>query len=361
MTSASDSSQHMPETSSVATGAASTLLHAEAAAAADTVARQLELNDASVRALASQLRANPPPFVVTCARGSSDHAATYAKYAIETQTGCVTASASPSIESIYAIPLRLADALYLVISQSGASPDLLRSAQAARDAGARVVAMVNAEDSPLAALADTVIPLRAGPERSVAATKSFIGSLSAVLHLVAHWRQDASLLQALADLPGQLRRAFALDWSGLVEGLLHAEGLFVLGRGYGLGAAQEAALKLKETCALHAEAFSSAEVRHGPMELVGARFPVLAFGQDDGALAGVLQTADDFRQRGAHVWTAAPGFHGPGALPVIATAHPLCAPILAIQTFYRAVNALAVARGRDPDHPPHLNKVTETV
>lgn len=338
-----------------------TMLHAEAAAAADTVARQLDLNTLIVRALGARLRANPPPFVVTCARGSSDHAATYAKYVIETQTGCVTASASPSIESIYAVPLRLADALYLVISQSGASPDLLRSAQAARDAGAHVVALVNAEDSPLAALADTVIPLRAGPERSVAATKSFIGSMSAVLQLVAHWHQDATLLQALSHLPARLREAFALDWSPLVDGLRNADGLFVLGRGYGLGAAQEAALKLKETCALHAEAFSSAEVRHGPMELIGPRFPVLAFGQNDGSLPGVLQTVQDFQQRGARVWTAAPGFTGPDSLPSITSGHPVCAPILAVQSFYRAVNELAIARGRDPDHPPHLNKVTETL
>lgn len=339
----------------------STLLHNEAAAAADTVTRQLEQNNTIMRKLADALRANPPPFVATCARGSSDHAATYAKYAIETQTGCVTASASPSVESIYAIPLRVSGALYLVISQSGASPDLLRSAQAARDAGARVVAMVNAENSPLAELADTVIPLRAGPERSVAATKSFIGSLSAVLHLVAHWRRDATLLHALQALPAQLQQAFALDWSPMVDGLEHANGLFVLGRGYGLAAAQEAALKLKETCALHAEAFSSAEVRHGPMELVGPHLPVLLFAQHDGALQGVMQTATDFRERGAPVWTAAPNVSGEGALPIAASQHPLCAPILTIQSFYRAVNLLAIRRGRDPDRPPHLNKVTETV
>lgn len=340
---------------------AATLLYAEAAAAADTVARQLERNDSVVRALAARLRNAPPPFVVTCARGSSDHAATYAKYLIETQTGCVTASASPSVESIYAVPLRLAGALYLVISQSGASPDLLRNAEAARAAGAHVVALVNAEDSPLAALAEAVIPLHAGPERSVAATKSFISSLSALLHLVAHWRQDEYLLRALAELPAHLQQAFHLDWSELIGGLVHAEGLFVLGRGYGLAAAEEAALKLKETCAIHAEAFSSAEVRHGPMELVNARFPVLAFAQDDGALAGTLATVAEFRDRGAPVWTAAPACHGPGALPVVAAAHAVCAPILAIQTFYRAVNTLAIARGRDPDHPPHLRKVTETV
>ena len=339
----------------------STSLHQEAAAAADTVARQLERNDAGVRELAAKLRDDAPPFVVTCARGSSDHAATYAKYVIETQTGCVTASASPSVESIYAVPLRLRGALYLVISQSGASPDLLRSAEAARNAGAHVVALVNAESSPLAALAETVIPLQAGPEKSVAATKSFIGSLTAVLHLTAHWRRDASLLDALHGLPEQLHRAFALDWSPLVDGLRDMHDLFVLGRGYGLAAAQEAALKLKETCALHAEAFSTAEVRHGPMELVGPRLPVLLFAQQDHALAGVLATAEDFRRRGADVWTAAPVATGRNALPIVAAGHAMCAPILAIQSFYRAVNALAIARGRDPDHPPHLAKVTETV
>lgn len=339
----------------------STFLFQEAAEAADTVARQLERNDDRVRDLARSLRDAPPPFAVTCARGSSDHAATYAKYVIETQTGCATASASPSVESIYAVPLRLRGALYLVISQSGASPDLLRSAEAARKAGARVVALVNAEGSPLAAIADTVIPLHAGTERSVAATKSFIGSLAAVLHLVAHWCDDPSLLRDLKGLPEQLRRAFSLDWSPLVDGLVGARDLFVLGRGYGLGAAQEAALKLKETCALHAEAFSSAEVRHGPMELVGPELPVLLFAQQDDALAGALATARDFRARGAEVWTAAPDASEAGALPIIPTAQPMCAPILAIQGFYRAVNALAVRRGRDPDRPPNLAKVTETL
>jgi glucosamine--fructose-6-phosphate aminotransferase (isomerizing) len=339
----------------------STLLFREAAEAADTVARQLERNDAQVRGLAQALRDAPQPFVVTCARGSSDHAATFAKYVIETQTGCATASASPSVESIYAVPLRLRGALYLVISQSGASPDLLRSAEAARASGARVVALVNAEASPLAALADTVIPLHAGAERSVAATKSFIGSLAAILHLVAHWCADASLLRDLQALPEQLRRAFSLDWSPLVEGLANAHDLFVLGRGYGLGAAQEAALKLKETCALHAEAFSSAEVRHGPMELVGPDLPVLLFAQQDEALAGALATVAGFRKSGAQVWTAAPGASGHGVLPIVPTAQPMCAPVLAIQSFYRAVNALALRRGRDPDRPPHLAKITETV
>ena len=357
----SEPSNELPVAATVALRPESTAMFGEAAEAAEVVARQLERNDADLGRLTAALRDAPPPFVATCARGSSDHAATFAKYVIETQTGCVTASASPSIESIYSAPLRLRGALYLVVSQSGASPDLLRNAEAARTAGARVIACVNAEGSPLAALANEVIPLHAGPERSVAATKSFIGSLAAILHLVAHWKRDSALLRAVHELPEQLRRAFSLDWSSLVAGLRDKQQLFVLGRGYGLAAAQEAALKLKETCALHAEAFSSAEVKHGPMALVGPRLPVLLFAQDDDALVGVKTTANDFRKRGAEVWAATPGASGHGVLPTVPTGQPMCAPILAIQSFYRAVNSLAIARGLDPDHPPHLAKITETV
>lgn len=338
-----------------------TLMHAEAAEAPAVLERQMAANDAVVTALADELRATPPPFVVTCARGSSDHAATFAKYAIETQLGIVTASASPSVESVYAVAQRLEGALYLVISQSGQSPDLIRNAEAAQAAGARVVVLVNVEDSPLAAMADTVIPLRAGPERSVAATKSYLATLAAIVHLVARWSGHAPLLNALQDTPEAMRSAFDLDWSPLVDGLRDAQELFVLGRGYGYGAAQEMALKFKETCGLHAEAFSSAEVQHGPMALVGDGFPVLAIGQADGTLDGTLATVHEFRERGARVWTAMPRDEGEGALPIVPAPHPLTAPLLAVQAFYRAVNALALARGHHPDKPPHLNKVTETV
>lgn len=338
-----------------------TLMYAEAGEAAATLERQLERNDAVVRELAGRLRAGPPLFVATCARGSSDHAATYAKYAFETQTGTVTASASPSISSVYDVPQRMRGALFLAISQSGKSPDLVRSAEAARTAGALVVAMVNVADSPLAAVADTVIPLHAGPERSVAATKSYLGALAAILHLTAHWCGRADLLDALERTPDALRQAAGKDWSGLVDGLLEARNLLVLGRGYGFGAAQEAALKFKETCGLHAEAFSTAEVRHGPMALVGRDFPVLLFAQDDGSLEGAADVVADFRGRGARVWTTGLGDAHRDTLPAAIAPHPLCAPLLAVQSFYRAANALALRRGFDPDVPPHLNKVTETV
>jgi len=334
-----------------------TLMFNEAAQTADVVAAQFARNRATVESLAASLRAAPPPFVVTCARGSSDHAATYAKYLFETQLGIVTASASPSVGSVYEAPLALRGALYVVISQSGKSPDLLRNAEAAKAAGARVVALVNVEDSPLAQLAETVIPLGAGPERSVAATKSYLASLAAILQLGALWKQDPALIAALDALPGALRQAWNADWRKLTDGLAEAHNLFVLGRGLGLAAAQEAALKFKETCGLHAEAYSSAEVKHGPMALVGPGFPVLAFAQPDETGAGTRALAAEFRERGAQVWLV----DGQGDLPLVAAPHPVCAPLLTIQSFYRAINALALRRGYNPDLPPHLNKVTETV
>lgn len=337
--------------------AGDTLMHSEAAHAADAVESQFAKNAAVVADLAARLRREPPPFVVTCARGSSDHAATYAKYLFETQLGIVTASASPSVGSVYEARQNLRGALYLLVSQSGKSPDLLRNAEAAREAGAHVVALVNVADSPLAQLAQTVVPLHAGPERSVAATKSFLCSLSAILQLAAHWKQDAALLGALDTLPGELRAAWQADWSPMVDGLAGARNLFVLSRGLGLAAAQEAALKFKETSGLHAEAYSTAEVKHGPMALVGPGFPVLCFAQPDGTEAGTLALAEEFRARGAPVWVSS----ARGELPLVASRHAACVPLLTIQSFYRAVNALSLRRGHNPDVPPHLNKVTETV
>lgn len=341
--------------------ASDTLMYREAHETADVVARQFAANEAVVKQLAEALRAEPPRFIVTCARGSSDHAAAYAKYVFETQLGVAVASASPSVTSVYAAPQQWQGALFIAISQSGKSPDLVRTAEAAKAVGARVVALVNVADSPLAQLADTVLPLHAGPERSVAATKSYLAALAAILQLAAHWHGDARLLAALAALPDALRAGWDADWSALVEMLAKAHNLFVLGRGYGFAAALEAALKFKETSGLHAEAFSAAEVKHGPMALVGPHFPVLCFAQDDESLASTLAVAEEFRGRGADVLVAAPGQTGAGFLPLAGGLPAICTPLAAIQSFYRAASALALRRGFNPDVPPHLNKVTETV
>jgi glucosamine--fructose-6-phosphate aminotransferase (isomerizing) len=337
-----------------------TRMFREAADAPAAVRSQLHANRDLVEHLGGVVREFAPRAVVTCARGSSDHAATYAKYLIETRTGLLASSAAPSISSLYASKADLEAVLFVAISQSGASPDLLAAVAAAKDAGALVLALVNAEGSPLARAAHHTIPLRAGVEASVAATKSYIASLAAIVHLVASWTQDRELQHALEQAPDQLTLAWQLDWGAAVEHLRSANNLYVVGRGLGLGIAQEAALKLKETCGLHAEAFSAAELRHGPMALVRRGFPVLAFAQHDETQEGVEALASELSRVGADVLLAGSELPGVLALPTL-RAHAAIEPLLMIQSFYRLANALAVARGHDPDRPPHLRKVTETV
>jgi glutamine---fructose-6-phosphate transaminase (isomerizing) len=332
----------------------------EAAQAGAVVRTQLAANAPLLRELGFRLRADPPRAVVTCARGSSDHAATYARYLIEAHTQVLTSSAAPSVSSIYDANTDMRGVLFIAISQSGKSPDLLAATESARAGGALCVALSNTPDSPLMKLVDVAVPLHAGAERSVAATKSYIASLSCVVQLLANWRDDAALSASLPQLPEQLARAWECDWSAGVETLRDAVNLFVVARGFGLGIAQEAALKLKETCGLHAEAFSSAEVKHGPMALVRAGFPLLMFAQADDTRAGIEELAAEFAGRGAKVLLAGAAAAGTTPLPSI-SANAVIEPILQIQSFYRMVNALAIARGLDPDKPPHLNKVTETV
>ena len=337
-----------------------TQMYREAGQSAAVVRAQLGANAELMDRLGERLRALAPPVVITCARGSSDHAATFAKYLIETRLGIPTCSAAPSVSSVYDAQPRFGGALCLAISQSGASPDLLATVRKARAAGALVIACVNAEQSPLADLADHCIALAAGPEISVAATKSFIASLTAVAHLISAWTGDRELGAALGSIPAHLDRAWSLDWSAALPTLTATNNLYIVGRGVGLAVAQEAALKLKETCSLHAEAVSAAELRHGPMALVGAGFPVLIFSQNDAARAGIETLAAELAERRAAVMIA--GSHCPGALRLpTEPAHPVIEPMLLIQTFYRLANALALARGHDPDHPPYLRKVTETL
>jgi len=337
-----------------------TRMFREAADASAAVRRQLKANRALVEGLGGVVRGLAPRAVVTCARGSSDHAATFAKYLIETRTGLLASSAAPSISSLYATKSDLDAVLFIAISQSGASPDLLAAVTAARNAGALVLALVNDETSPLAGAAHHTIPLQAGAETSVAATKSYIAALAAIVHLVSSWTRDRDLEEALELAPDQLAQAWQLDWSAAIARFRSAESLYVIGRGLGLGIAQEAALKFKETCGLHAEAFSAAELRHGPMALVRAGFPVLAFMQQDETRDGIAALAVELAGVGANVVMA--GCERPGllSLPVV-RAHPAIEPLLMIQSFYRLANALAIARGCDPDRPPHLRKITETV
>ena len=339
---------------------AAPLMLREAEQAPDVVARQLRDNAAPVKALAAHLNRSPRRFVVTSARGSSAHAATYGKYLIETRLGLVTAAAAPSVATLYDAPLQMTDALFIAVSQSGRSPDLVRQAEAARACGAFTVALVNVEDSPLVEACEAVLPLHAGEERSVAATKTFIASLTALLQLVAHWRDDDELRGALDRLPETLARATALDWGAALEPLAAADDMLVVGRGPGFAIANEAALKMKETCALHAESFSAAELLHGPVSLVGEDYPVLVFSQEDETRAGVRDLIAQLRGKGANVFAAEVGEPAAGRLPVAPPLHPACDPVAMVQSYYGFAARLAVRRGLDPDRPRHLRKVTMT-
>lgn len=334
-------------------------MHDEALAARDAVAAQWA-DTTQVEALAAVLADKPCHVALTVARGSSDHAASYFASLAMSRLGVPVASLPMSIATLQAAPLRVAGELAIAFSQSGKSPDLVDTMTTLRRAGARTVSCVNSPASDLAQACEWQLPVLAGPERSVAATKSYIAMLSLSAQLVAFWQRDAELLDALRALPAVLGRAAMLDWSPAVDTLRGAERMIVIGRGLGLAVAQEAALKLKETSGIQAEAFSSAEVRHGPMELIDRDYPLLVFAPRGPEQVGLVRLAADMRERGARVLLAAPADVPEANLPLATTGHVALDPIAAVQSFYMMAAALAAARGRDPDQPRYLNKITET-
>ena len=331
----------------------------EALASADAVAAQLASPEPVAR-LAAALRERERHVALTVARGSSDHAASYFAGLAMSVAGVPVASLPMSIATLQQAPLKVAHQFALGFSQSGKSPDLVDTMKALRSAGALTAAAVNVADSPLSEASEFTLPLLAGPELSVAATKSYVAMLAISAQLVAHWNGNTALLGALESLPDALRAAGALDWSKAVEVLAGADQMMVIGRGLSLAIAQESALKLKETSGIQAEAFSSAEVRHGPMELIDSEYPLLVYAPRGPTQQGLLTLAADMRQRGARVLLAAPDDVAERDLPLVTTADPLLDPIAAIVSFYVMAASLAVARGRNPDTPRHLKKVTET-
>ena len=335
-------------------------MRSEAAEAPAAVARLLAAEADTFAALGAGLRRNPPAAVLTVARGSSDHAAHYMAYLVMARLGRLVTSLPMSLVTLYHAQLQCQGLLAVAFSQSGQSPDLVGPLQWMGAQGARTLAFVNDAASPLARAAQQTVALHAGPELSVAATKSFICQMAAGASLVAAWQPDADFSRALAALPADLQNAWAQDWSAGVAALRDAERLFVIGRGTGLAVAMEAALKFKEVCGLHAEAYSGAEVQHGPMALVQPGFPMLVLAPRGPAQAGLLELASQMRERGARVLLAAPPGTPGAELPLRPTGHAELDPLSAVQSFYSLVEALARARGLDPDRPRHLNKITRT-
>jgi glutamine---fructose-6-phosphate transaminase (isomerizing) len=336
------------------------LMLKEAVSAAECVALQLS-NDADRYAdLGRKLRSTNFHSAVTVARGSSDHASAYLAYLIMSRMGRLVTSLPMSLITLYKSPLVTRDTLAVAISQSGQSPDVVEPIRYFRDGGATTVALVNDDTSPLAEAAEWTMPLHAGKEQSVAATKSFITSLVAGARLVAEWQNDAELKDGIAALPDVLAQAAQTDWSAALEVLTPADNLMVVGRGISFPIALESALKFKETSALQAEAFSGAEIKHGPMALIEEGYPLLIFATRGPAQPGLVQLATEMRGRGARVLLAAPGDIAERDLTLPVASTPDLDPIAAIQSFYVMAAHLSKARGLDPDKPRHLSKVTRT-
>lgn len=323
----------------------------------DIVARQNAEAGPIYREIGRTLRGAELRAAISNARGTSDHAATYLKYLMEIAIGLPLASVGPSVASIYGGALRLEGQLCVTISQSGASPDLVMLQDAAAKADALTLALVNTVDSPVARQAALLAPLQAGPEHAVAATKTFVASLVAAATIIASWSGNDVLLAAIEALPGPLRQAVSLDWSPALAAVGSASSIFTVSRGPGLAVAAEAALKFKESCRLHAEPFSAAELRHGPIALPGPNFAALLFATRDKGRASVEEAETALQRTGAAVFRC--DVEG-GDLPVVPAPHPLLDPICQIASFYRFVEQVALSRGLDPDRPPHLSKITLT-
>lgn len=326
----------------------------------DAAQRFLDQSLPALQKAGASLRQVDPYVITTVARGSSDHATTYLKYAYELLAGVPIASVGPSVASIYKRPLRLTGAATIGISQSGRSPDIVEMMRSSAEHGSLTIAITNYSDSPMANVSAHCLPLQAGEEKSVAATKTFVNSALAGLALLAEWRQDRALQTAIAALPATFAQATTLDWSPLAARLTNSDHAFVLGRGPGVAIANEAALKMKETSGIHAEAYSAAEVLHGPAAIVQAGFPVLSLGVNDAALPQMIATAQRLVAQGADVFATGAAVKGAVHLPSAPDLHPLLDPLVLIVSYYACVEALSRQRGFDPDTPPHLRKVTET-
>src|SRR4051812_39972138 len=327
------------------------LMEAEVRESPQILRRQSEHLTGALGELGRALRRRSPQVVVTCARGSSAHAATFGKHLIERHLGIPVSALAPNIASVYRQRLRLDGQLFLAISQAGRGEDIVESVVMARRSGALTAAIVNDAESPLARACDIPLPMMAGPELSVAATKTFVASLAALLRLGGLWADDIAMRRALDDLPQRLALATELNWSNALPALAAATNLMSIGRGPTLAVAREAALKLKETCGIHAEAFSGAEFQHGPITLIERNYPVILFMPTDAAADGLKSLASDLVREGAALLVTGSDAGPSIGLPALVPDHPDADALCLIQTFYQLVVQVAQRRGSNVDRP----------
>ena len=335
-------------------------MRTEALEAAEVVHKQFQENKLLLKDIAQELNTINPYSIVSIARGSSDHAAQYLNYLAMAKLGKLPTSLSMSILTLYQTELDISRSVGIAISQSGQSPDVVNPLKYFTEHGLSSLALVNDTSSPLAKVARWTVPLHAGAEKSVAATKSFIASLSASAHLVASWKNDPALIRGLENLPEDLKKAQECNWSSAIDTLKGAKRIMIVGRGFGLSLALEAALKFKETCSIQAEAFSAAEIKHGPQALIENGYPLIVFANRGPALHSMLELADDMRARGAKVILAAPSFVKEKDLTIHSAYTDELDMLSAAQSFYLMIEELSRTLGLNPDEPRHLSKVTKT-
>lgn len=336
-------------------------MHKEAIEASTKVAEQYLQQKEKFITTADRIRNYGPEHLVTTARGSSDHAASFLNFLTMQHLGILSTSLPMSLVTLYQAPLRAHKTLCVGVSQSGASPDVRSPIKYFKEHGGLTLSLVNVENSPLYNESELALGLMAGEEKAVAATKSFITSLSAIYSLVAHWKNDPALIQEISQLPELLERAQKLSWAPFIDKLIHTDKIMVVGRGPGLSLALEAGLKFKETCQIQAEAFSSAEIKHGPQALIDKGYTILIFATSGPIMTDLLRLAEDYKARGANVILAAPSYVKEKDLEIISTKNSELEILTAIQSFYLAISELSIARGLNPDAPKFLNKVTTTL
>lgn len=349
----------------------STLMVQEALESGAMLERQLARREQMMQ-LVAQVRAWSPEMFITVARGSSDHAACFFAYLVMRELGVLTVSLPPSLVTLHHAPLQVRHAVALGFSQSGASPDLVETLRYLDQSGAHTLACVNQADSPLEQVADAALPILAGQELSVAATKSCLGIMTLAVQWVASWKQDDDLWMQLMQLQQALSAAVEPDLPQALAVFGATQRVLVIGRGLSHSVALEAALKMKETCAIQSEAFSVAEVRHGPMRLIEANYALVVFVTPGEEQAQLVDFCIEMRGRGAHVLAVCAAdqvsvdalkAQGVMVLDVLhrdAVLGSVVAPIAALQRFYLFVSQLAQYRGLNPDRPLFLNKVTQT-
>jgi glucosamine--fructose-6-phosphate aminotransferase (isomerizing) len=338
-------------------------IHQEPQVHAGLIERELP----NARALAAAARRKEPPFVVIAARGTSDNAARYANYLLGAMNGLPVSLATPSLYSIYKQPPRLDRALVLAISQSGKSPDIVAVLAEARRQGALTAAITNDPDSDIAHEADHVINLGAGPERSVAATKTYAASLTAIALMSACLAQDEAMLSALRLVPGAVERTLGLEprVAEVVQRYRYMRDCVVFGRGYNYATAYEIALKLKELTYTMVEPYSSADFLHGPLAVLEHGFPAIVVSPAGAMVAEMKEFMGTIRQREAEILAISDDdatlelAHFPVRLP--APLPEWLSPITAVVPGQLLAMHLAFIRNYDPDHPRAIHKVTETI